>query len=97
MRGAPRCPKHTAARDAERGTPEERGYDAAWRRLRAQVLKAKPLCELCLAEGKVTPATVGDHIVSVKVAPHLRLVASNVRALCKPHHDRRVDEGDFGR
>jgi 5-methylcytosine-specific restriction enzyme A len=97
VRGAPRCPKHAQAKERERGSSTSRGYDNDWRRLRDRVLAERPLCVMCEAEGRIEPATVGDHIVPIKVDPSRRLDPSNVRPLCKAHHDQRTDEGDFGR
>lgn len=76
--------------DRWRGTPKERGYDAAWRKVRASVLAAEPLCRFCDEAGRVTPATVVDHIVPIADAPDRRLDPTNLRPLCKPCHDRRT-------
>jgi len=73
------------ANDAARGTPAERGYDKDWWRLRAAFLKAHPTCCVCGAK-----ATHVDHIKSVKEAPHLRLVPTNLRSMCGPCHSRRT-------
>ena len=73
--------------DRERGSAAERGYDRTWRRLRLVVLAAEPLCRFCQAAGQVTAAAVVDHIEPVRQRPELRLVRSNLRALCKPCHD----------
>jgi 5-methylcytosine-specific restriction endonuclease McrA len=35
---------------------------ASWQRRRAHQLHIEPLCRLCLEAGRVTPATVADHI-----------------------------------
>lgn len=46
-----------------RVNPHKRLYDsAAWKRRRHALLQAEPLCRLCAARGKVTPATVADHV-----------------------------------
>ena len=37
---------------------------AKWKRLRDSKLMLNPLCELCLLEGKVTPAEDVHHIIS---------------------------------
>ena len=41
----------------------ERGYGAAWQRLRRQVLASCPLCVRCTEAGRVTPASQVHHIV----------------------------------
>ena len=59
---------------------------AKWRkRARAQLLKF-PLCQFCLDKGKVTAATIVDH-----VEPHrgdeFNFYNGAVQSLCKFHHD----------
>ena len=36
---------------------------ARWQRLRRHQLREHPLCKFCLAQGRVVPATVVDHVV----------------------------------
>ncbi|MBD8650810.1 HNH endonuclease [Rhizobium sp. CFBP 13726] len=71
--------------DEVRGTPESRGYDKDWWRLRHAFLKAHPTCCVCGAK-----ATHVDHIKSIREAPHLRLAEGNLRAMCGPCHSRRT-------
>src|SRR5262245_11306583 len=60
---------------------------ASWARRRAHQLMIEPLCRLCLEAGRVTPATVADHVV-----PHrgdftaFRL--GQLRSLCADCHNR---------
>lgn len=50
--------------DRRRWQPWRRWYfTARWRRLRAAQLQAQPLCERCLRNGVITPATVCHHVV----------------------------------
>ncbi len=56
-----------------------------------------PLCVLCGAKGRVEAATVVDHIQAAKGNTVLFWDKANHRSLCKPCHDERTDEGDFGR
>jgi 5-methylcytosine-specific restriction protein A len=95
VRGATRCPTHARVRDQERGTAHARGYDGRWRQYRLTYLLSNPLCCLCNAAGRVTPATVVDHIVAHKGNEQLFWDPTNHRAVCRPHHDARTDEGDF--
>ena len=76
-----------AAHDRWRGSAASRGYDAAWRKLRASKLAADPLCAWCLAEGILTAANTVDHIEPISERPDLRMVWSNLRSGCKPCHD----------
>lgn len=97
VRGRPRCVQHTRQKEQERGTAHARGYDSRWRKARHTYLLSHPLCVMCGDEGRVTPADVVDHVVDHKGDQRLFWDTGNWRALCKPHHDRRVDAGDFGR
>lgn len=67
-------------------TAAQRGYGSAWRRARDRFLQAHPLCCYCQAEGRITAATVVDHI-----EPHRGDMAkfwdeTNWQPLCVPHH-----------
>jgi len=73
--------------DRERGSSADRGYDAAWRKVRKQFLVAHPMC---CEPGCGKPATDVDHIKSVREHPELRLSWSNLRPLCHPHHSART-------
>ncbi len=53
--GTPR--QQRARYDQERGSREERGYDAAWRRFRLHVLAGNALCSDCAQTGLLTRAT----------------------------------------
>jgi len=65
---------------------QKRGYDSTWRALSKQVRMEEPLCRYCLREGRVEAATCVDHTVPLKIAPDLRLVRSNLQALCHACH-----------
>ena len=82
------------ALDARRGSSAQRGYDAAWRRLRDRVLGEEPLCRFCSAAGRVNAAREVDHIRPVATHPELRLVRSNLRPLCTPCHSARTARGN---
>lgn len=56
-----------------------------------------PLCEMCSNEGHTTPAEVVDHIIAHRGDSSLFWSSDNHRALCALHHNKRIDEGDFGR
>lgn len=57
-----------------------------WRKLRLAYLKANPLCRMCSQAGRVTPATICDHI-----KPHKGDIAlfygGPFQPLCKECHD----------
>lgn len=67
--------------------------NTAWRKMRETYLKEHPLCEDCLAKGKVTPATDVHHLTSPfkkgEVNYNLLLNYGNLAALCKECHGNR--------
>lgn len=91
-RGVRYCDPHRHARhkaiDRDRGSAHERGYDAAWRKLRIDFLADNPLCGECQDEGIVRAAIIADHVVPISEAPERRLDRTNLRSMCKRHHDR---------
>jgi 5-methylcytosine-specific restriction enzyme A len=107
----PRCPNLTEGRyceqhkpqehkryDNNRGTAAQRGYDHRWRKARLAFLRKNPLCVHCLEEGKLTPATVVDHIVPHKGNMELFWNEENWQSLCDSHHSRKTakEDGGFG-
>ena len=68
-----------------------------WLLIRKQKLNQQPLCEECLKTGKLTKATMVDHIVPIKAGGG-RLDISNLQSLCWACHSRKsVEEGSrFG-
>lgn len=108
--GTSRCPRHVTQMHREdrerRGSARSRGYDSRWERYRVTYLLLHPLCIECAAgvpftDGTpvttVTAASVVDHILDHKGDLALFWDPKNHRAVCRKHHDQRVDAGDFGR
>ena len=58
-----------------------------WRKVRSFHLSAHPYCVYCRKAGKVTLATVVDHIKPHRGDPELRWDMNNLQSLCQPHHD----------
>lgn len=89
------CAKARKAKsDSDRPSARARGYDGAWEAARARHLARHPACVDC---GE--PATLVDHIISIRKAPHRRLDPTNFASMCAVCHGRktaRVD-GSFGR
>ncbi len=58
------CEEHRKEWSPEslRGNAAARGHDAKWREARRLFLQRNPLCQQCLKHGKLTPATVVDHM-----------------------------------
>lgn len=79
--------------DALRGNAAARGYDAKWRVARKLFLQRYPLCQRCLKFGRLTPATVVDHIVPHRGDPLLFWDQENWQALCKGCHDQKTGHG----
>ena len=76
-------------RPDERRRPQraERGYDAAWERLRDRFIAQNPFCRFSEQDGFETVlATTVDHIVPIEDAPELRLVWANLQSLSDKHH-----------
>jgi len=66
-----------------------------WRRLRRMQLRAEPLCAMCERDGRVTIATVADH-----VEPHggdwVKFLTGRLQSLCAHCHNsdkRMIDLG----
>jgi 5-methylcytosine-specific restriction protein A len=85
-------------RDRQRGSPSQRGYDRRWAKAAKAYLNEHPLCVMCQGEGRVTPATLVDHII-----PHGGDVDrfwddANWQPLCAMHHSRKTakEDGGFG-
>jgi 5-methylcytosine-specific restriction enzyme A len=79
-------------RSPEAGTPRLRGRKAVAQRKR-RLQRTHGLCEDCTASGRVTIATVVDHIIPLaKGGPD---TDDNTRNLCDEHHRKRTAE-QFG-
>lgn len=78
------CDEHRRIKDARdrqrRGSATERGYDAAWRAVREQILAAHPTCARCGA-----PATLVDHVIPLRRGGH-RLDPHNLQTMCRRCH-----------
>ena len=79
---------------AERHDPTDKFYHTSqWRRLRASVLAATPLCRACESSGRIVAAVLVDHIVPVKVGGSI-WDAANLQPLCNACHEAKsVAEG----
>lgn len=84
----PREPKTAqASGDHNRPHSRARGYDRTWERLRRMHLNEHPFCVFCERKGRVTVATVADHIQTIEEAPERRLDPTNIQSLCAPCHN----------
>ena len=88
------CSQHMVfSSDRMRGGADARGYNAEWRRARKAFLQKHPLCAECGKEGKLTPATVVDHIIPHRGDKRLFWDEHNWQPLCKDCHDRKTGTG----
>ena len=81
-----------------RSPDKNRKYGRSWKRIRDRYIKAHPLCELCLKEGKYTPATEIHHIKFVEDGGGNE--DSNLLAVCHSHHEwihRNHKSGEVGK
>ena len=92
--GSAYCEQHKA-QDTKRQEPrKQEGYDGIWEKLRKIVLNNEPLCRICRAEGRITPATEVDH----KDGNVWNRNLDNLQPLCKSCHSRKTatENGAFG-
>ena len=88
------CQEHIAqSSDRMRGGADARGYNAEWRKARNLFLKQHPLCDHCQAEGRITPATVVDHVLPHRGDKRLFWDRANWQPLCREHHDKKTGSG----
>lgn len=84
-------------RPDHRPSAHKRGYGRAWWAARLAYLRAHPLCVRCQRQGRLTPATVVDH-----VTPHKGDMGAfwqrEWQGLCKRCHDAKtaLEDGGFG-
>lgn len=88
------CREHMAwSGEKLRGNRHERGYNSKWVVAREQYLRRHPLCAVCRREGKLTAATVVDHIIPHRGDKVLFWDQSNWEPLCKSCHDKKTGHG----
>lgn len=68
----------------ERDPESNKRYGRAWKRIRDRYIKAHPLCEECVTQGKLTPAEEVHHILPLSRGGGHE--TSNLMALCKSCH-----------
>ena len=88
------CREHLQySTDRVRGSADARGYNAEWRRARKAFLQKHPLCAECRQNGRLTPATVVDHIIPHRGDRTLFWDENNWQPLCKGCHDQKTGSG----
>lgn len=73
-----------------RKSRHERGYGREHQRMRAVVLAEEPLCRPCRAAGRVTAATIADHIKPLSEGGNGE--RENYQGICRPCHDAKTAE-----
>ena len=82
--------------DKRRGSASERGYDAAWHKLREIKVKQNPLCEDCEQDGLTVIVNEVDHIIPISGRDDpLRLDMENLRSMCKTCHTRKTKNDSY--
>ena len=77
----------------DKGTPEQRGYGKAWRKLRAVVLKRDSyLCQECLRDDIIKTGNHVDHILSKANGGDDSL--TNLQTLCVHCHKAKTARGE---
>jgi len=84
------CEEHTAMHSSDRASASVRGYDGRWKKARTRFLKAHPLCVECQKQGRLTKATVVDHIIPHRGDAKLFWDEANWQPLCKSCHDHKT-------
>ena len=89
--------EQSQARRADPITRERLAFYSSrtWRAVRAAQLGTHPLCLMCKAEGRLTAATVVDHVTEIKQGGD-RFNPANLQSLCASCHARKT-QGDGGR
>jgi len=91
LTGGRYCEEHAKA-EAKRYNKYDRDpdtvkrYGGTWVKIRTAFLSANPLCEMCKAEGRFTPAALAHH--KVKLTDGGNNDWKNLMALCLSCHSR---------
>lgn len=81
---------------ADKSSSTQRGYGYRWQRAREGYLRQHPLCVMCESEGRVTAATVVDHVIPHRGDKALFWDRTNWQSLCAAHHSgekQRMESG----
>ena len=84
------CEEHECLHYHEVKTTKEKGYGRRWQKVSKLFLLKHPLCVRCKDDGKLTAATVVDHIKPHRGDQKLFWDESNWQSLCKQCHDKKT-------
>ncbi len=88
------CPEHKKLMDKRYDTYQRSKESAqfyhshAWKKKRQDFLIEHPFCEQCRRQGRLTKATVVDHIIPIRMGGSL-LDDENLQALCASCHTKK--------
>lgn len=87
------CDAHANNYDQARGTPAQRGYGKAWRKLRQIILNRDPVCRSCSRAASTDVDHIRPRSKGGKDDP------ANLQGLCHSCHSRKTasEDGGFGR
>ena len=99
-----RCSTHARSVDLARGSRHERGYTYRWTLAAARFRERYPLCGMrpdgrppvlsaCYDGGRVTLATVVDHVMPHRGSPSLFWDEGNWQSLCAACHAHKTASG----
>lgn len=60
-----------------------------WRALRELYIRKNPLCEICFAKGRITPAVIVDHKIEIKDGGPA-LDPENLQSICHFCHNKKT-------
>lgn len=89
-------PAHQTRAPDHRPSAAKRGYGRTHQKERKRCITSEPCCVQCLQETppRVTPATVMDHVIPIRDAPHLQHDPANHQPLCARHHALKTRRGE---
>tara|TARA_R100000951_G_C2638532_1_gene180103 strand:+ start:1154 stop:1519 length:366 start_codon:yes stop_codon:yes gene_type:complete len=93
--GVAGCTKHKPNKVWHSSTKETRKQygSAQWKRTRSAVLaRDGHLCQVCIAQGILSPAKIVDHITPQHKQQFSFYDMNNLQAICKPCHDTKTAE-----
>jgi 5-methylcytosine-specific restriction protein A len=71
-----------------RKSRQARGYGRDHELMRAQMLSEEPLCRPCKKQGRITQATIADHLKPLSEGGTGD--RENMQPICKPCHDEKT-------
>lgn len=85
------CDEHKKVMDKQyqkykRPVDSNKKYGRAWKRIRDRYVKAHPLCERCLKDGRITPVEEVHHIIPLSQGGTHR--NDNLMSLCQSCHTK---------